>query len=98
MIVRSTDVEFLIQEIARACHTEAFVIFSQPGVTAEDYSSKDAAPSLQQRLEAAKAHKVNFAMPDVLGEVRRDRVLNELVTTCGMAQHNINVNGMGLAH
>lgn len=93
-MVKSAKIDILTTSIARACRTDAFVIVTQPGVSAGDYGNRDAAPSLQRRLEAAKNRHSFIIKPAVLGDVNKDQVLEELVTACGMTERNINLHGM----
>ncbi|KPI45846.1 uncharacterized protein AB675_598 [Cyphellophora attinorum] len=77
----------ITSEISRTlslCPSDHYIIVSQPGVTARDYSSKKTTPTLAQRLSSKGSHGVrsSVSIPDVVGEIDTEQWRRSLQSNC----------------
>ncbi|KAN0076645.1 BIG/ATPase V1 complex, subunit S1 [Elaphomyces granulatus] len=67
------------------CHSDYYVIASQPGVHATDYSTRQSAPRLRERVMGGdKAIRSSFTVTEVVGEVDLGYIRHLLEEKCGV--------------
>ncbi|KAL8734430.1 MAG: hypothetical protein Q9181_003210 [Wetmoreana brouardii] len=68
------------------CPSDTYVIVTQPGVNAEDYSYRYAAPHLRKQvLGEDKRIRSTVTVTDVLGDVDADTIIQDVGSKCGAA-------------
>lgn len=81
-----TRLALALEGVARDCASDAYILVSQPGVSADDFSSKTAAPHLRRRLGFGSAPDpdVTFksVIPEVVGLADSSLLRKRLQTSC----------------
>ncbi|PGH35050.1 hypothetical protein GX50_02081 [[Emmonsia] crescens] len=78
----------------KSCPAATYILISQPGVHARDYSSDNAAPQLRRRvLKLDEEVKGSFAVSEVVGRVDVDALQGMLEEGCGVEA--VRVDGSG---
>jgi hypothetical protein len=73
----------LVYEFLSSCPTETYIIISQPGVSATDYSPPLAAPHLRHLLnKTEKTVSVTVAIPEVAGDIDAHAITRYLEDKC----------------
>ncbi|KAL8660174.1 MAG: hypothetical protein Q9202_006770 [Teloschistes flavicans] len=68
------------------CPSDTYIIISQPGVHAEDYSDRYAAPHLRKKIQAEDKRIRSVAtVTDVLGDIRADDLVSAIEEKCSAA-------------
>lgn len=68
------------------CPSDTYVVVSQPGVHAEDYSDRYAAPHLRKKIQAEDKRIRSVAtVTDVLGDIDPDNLVGAIEEKCGAA-------------
>ena len=72
-------------ELAK-CLSDTYVIISQPGVSAADYSSQFSAPHLRNAMSGDdKQVRSSFTVTDVLGTLDSSALMDTVKERCGAA-------------
>jgi hypothetical protein len=73
-----------IEEILSSCPSEAYIIVTQPAVSARDFGSRSAAPHLRNALNGTDGPlKTSIVVPEVYGLVDVQSVISMLGEKCG---------------
>ncbi|EGE81195.1 hypothetical protein BDDG_04136 [Blastomyces dermatitidis ATCC 18188] len=81
----------------KSCSAATYILISQPGVHARDYSSGDATPRLRRRvLKLDEEVKGSFAVSEVVGRVDVDTLQGVLEEGCGVVVERVDVSGTKL--
>ncbi|KAL9581003.1 MAG: hypothetical protein Q9203_006072 [Teloschistes exilis] len=68
------------------CPSDTYVVVSQPGVHAEDYSDRYAASHLRKKIQAEDKRIRSVAtVTDVLGDINADTLVRAIEEKCGAA-------------
>ncbi|KAL8870595.1 MAG: hypothetical protein Q9174_003400 [Haloplaca sp. 1 TL-2023] len=68
------------------CLSDTYIVVTQPGVHAEDYSDRYAAPHLRKHISGEdERSRSSASVPDVLGSVDTDGIVQEVEKTCEAA-------------
>ncbi|KAL8968609.1 MAG: hypothetical protein Q9183_002380 [Haloplaca sp. 2 TL-2023] len=68
------------------CLSDTYIVVTQPGVHAEDYSDRYAAPYLRRHISGEnEGSRSSATVPDVLGNVDVDGIVEEVEKTCEAA-------------
>ncbi|PGH00513.1 hypothetical protein GX51_05728 [Blastomyces parvus] len=79
----------------KSCSAATYILVSQPGVHARDYSSGDAAPRLRRGvLQLDKEVKGSFAVSEVVGAVDVDALQGVLEEGCGVEVERVDMSGV----
>lgn len=84
-LASSTAVSSALIDTLRECGSDAYVLVSQPGVSAKDFRDAKAAPHLAKRM-AENGDAFRFAVPEViggLGSSELQKVQKHLEEHCG---------------
>ncbi|KAL9578696.1 MAG: hypothetical protein Q9212_005552 [Teloschistes hypoglaucus] len=85
-IASSQTVEKTIISQLSHCPSDTYVVVSQPGVHAEDYTDRYAAPHLRKKIQAEDKRIRSVAtVTDVLGELDADNIVATIEEKCGAA-------------
>ncbi|OJD10280.1 hypothetical protein ACJ73_09852 [Blastomyces percursus] len=78
----------------KSCSAASYILISQPGVHARDYSSGNAAPRLRRRvLQLDGEVKGSFAVSEVVGRVDVDALQGVLEEGCGVEAERVDISG-----
>ena len=68
------------------CLFDTYIVVTQPGAHAEDYSDRYAAPHLRRHISGEDERSRSSAtVPDVLGDIDADGIVQEVERTCEAA-------------
>ncbi|KAB8336768.1 hypothetical protein FH972_021077 [Carpinus fangiana] len=86
-IVPGTKLALALDGVARGCAADTYILVTQPGVSAKDFSTKGAAPHLSRRLGFSpsieeKHTTFKSIIPEVVGLVDSTLLRKRLQTTC----------------
>ncbi|KAL8645413.1 MAG: hypothetical protein Q9226_007318 [Calogaya cf. arnoldii] len=81
----STVQETIISQFSK-CPSDTYIIVSQPGVHAEDYSDRYAAPHLRRKVSGEDERiRSTMSVTDVLGQVNAEEIVASVEERCGAA-------------
>ncbi|MCJ1339973.1 hypothetical protein MMC09_005266 [Bachmanniomyces sp. S44760] len=82
-----------IKDRLASCLSDTYVIVSQPGVNAVDYSNRSSAPHLRKALSGDNpAIRSSYSVPDVLGEVDPSALMETIEGKCGAGVLNVDAS------
>ncbi|KAL9592168.1 MAG: hypothetical protein Q9179_006992, partial [Wetmoreana sp. 5 TL-2023] len=77
--------QVVVSQLSR-CPSDTYIVVTQPGVNAEDYSHRYAAPHLRKQvLGEDKRIRSTATVADVLGNVDADTIIQDVESKCGAA-------------
>jgi hypothetical protein len=83
-VAKSSETTHDVLEALKGCPTQSYVVIKQLGVSSADYVDGRSAPSLSQYMAGMRpAVTTTYAMPEVVGEVDADVILEHLSSLCG---------------
>ncbi|KAL8692011.1 MAG: hypothetical protein Q9224_004047, partial [Gallowayella concinna] len=83
IISASTLLETLTPQLS-TCPSDTYIIVTQPGVHAEDYSDRYSAPHLRRKvLGEDERVRSTMSVMDVLGDVDAEKIVGMLEERCG---------------
>lgn len=90
--------EHLTQQIAvplESCPSDTYIIVSQPGVEATDYTDLFSAPHLRQKMSGdGQDVRSRFTVKDVFGIVNADDLSAKIQQNCGAGHLRIDASSM----
>jgi hypothetical protein len=83
-VAKSSETTHDALEALKGCPTESYVIIKQLGVSSADYADGRSAPSLSQYMAGMRpAVTTTYAVPEVIGEIDADAIVDHLSLLCG---------------
>ncbi|KAK8216692.1 hypothetical protein M8818_001655 [Zalaria obscura] len=83
-IATARDVQARIEDLAKSCPSDSYIVVSQPGVSAADFAGRQTTPHLRRRLGGEdKTVKSSVQVRDVVGQVSGSEAATLLSKSCG---------------
>lgn len=77
------------------CPSDTYIVVTQPGVHAEDYSDRYAAPHLRRKVSGEDDRiRSTMSVTDVLGQVNTEEIAGIVGDRCGAASLRIDASSM----
>ncbi|KAF1984586.1 BIG1-domain-containing protein [Aulographum hederae CBS 113979] len=81
----ASNVQTKLSNSLEICPSDSYVIVSQPGVSASDFTAKTSAPNLRRWVHGAEEKvKSAWTVPEVYGQLDADKLARSLANKCGV--------------
>lgn len=85
-IVHADTVSQSLTSHLSKCPSDVYIIVTQPGVHAEDYKDRYAAPHLRKKIQGEdETIRSSMTVTDVLGDVNTNQIIRAIEKNCGAA-------------
>lgn len=93
-LTSASAIEPILLDSLESCPTKNYLVVSQPGVSADDFSSPRNAPLLRDRLSAMHAGQTSVQVRDVVDRLDASAIAQHLAKTCSRSTQQIDTTSM----
>ncbi|KAL8996682.1 MAG: hypothetical protein Q9169_003854 [Polycauliona sp. 2 TL-2023] len=88
----STVQEKITSQLSK-CPSDTYIVVTQPGVHAEDYSDRYAAPHLRRKVSGEDGRiRSTMSVADIFGDINAEEIVRMVEETCGAASLKVDAS------